>query len=370
MWVANYQPPAPVHFHATDRSWARQFSRRRDGELEVELDFSKPLANSSLSNDHSQIQIWLGGRELRVLVGTAAGGIADPAVFPGFVQISARAAEIPGDKERALLVDALSFALGRQLVPVGETWFGEQWWPVRSIAVSGHYLGRTSGFAEHSFAPADLSLGGAFLDENKLSKLVNSFLTTARKTDLDFPLWLVWLAQASPLDAQPAHLGAALEALRKTYCDGGTKLQTRLLPKADWTPLRDALLPVLDKFAGSKNSTPPYSILRNKICQLNNKSSNMQYDEFFEVLGLEVGDVESQALRERNRPAHGHRYKQSDYESLAGSAWALHALFWRTMLRIVGWEGSYIDYSTLGFPSRALSEPLGGPNGDGQPAST
>ena len=42
-------------------------------------------------------------------------------------------------------------------------------------------------------------------------------------------------------------------------------------------------------------------------------------------------------------------------------------LFHRVVLKLIGFQGQYIDYSSLDFPDRPLLEPLGGPQGDGKP---
>ena len=47
---------------------------------------------------------------------------------------------------------------------------------------------------------------------------------------------------------------------------------------------------------------------------------------------------------------------------------ALHSLFNRLVLRITEASDFYIDYSTYGYPVRDINDPLGGPEGDGNPA--
>jgi hypothetical protein len=36
--------------------------------------------------------------------------------------------------------------------------------------------------------------------------------------NIEYPLFLIWLGLTSPLDVQAAHLGAAIESLRDSYC--------------------------------------------------------------------------------------------------------------------------------------------------------
>jgi hypothetical protein len=106
--------------------------------------------------------------------------------------------------------------------------------------------------------------------------------------------------------------------------------------------------------------------MRNKLDGLNQKSSNMKYKNFFDSLSLTIGDVEEKALRERNNPAHGFHYKESQYQDLMLTTNALYTLFNRLLLSITKASDCYIDYSTYGFPVRDLKDPLGGPEGDGK----
>jgi hypothetical protein len=93
---------------------------------------------------------------------------------------------------------------------------------------------------------------------------------------------------------------------------------------------------------------------------------NERFDQFFAELGLRVGDVERDAIRARNKAAHGGTYKRSAHRQLLNCTKAYRTLLHRTILKIIGWEGEYTDYSTYGFPDRPLDAPLGGPEGDGK----
>jgi hypothetical protein len=108
-------------------------------------------------------------------------------------------------------------------------------------------------------------------------------------------------------------------------------------------------------------------VLDRKTRQLNDKTSAMQWSDFFTAAKIPTGDVEEAALYQRNRPAHGTRY-EGDYQKLAASVHALQALFSRCVLKLTGGADHYVDFSTYGFPVRPLEEPLRGPEGDGKPA--
>ncbi len=111
---------------------------------------------------------------------------------------------------------------------------------------------------------------------------------------------------------------------------------------------------------------PRLRILRSKLNGLNEKSSSMKYDEFFMALELTIGEVERVALRERNVPAHGTKYSADKYPALLSRVRALETLFNRCVLKMSGGVETYVDYPTHGHPDRLLTDPLGGPRGDGK----
>jgi hypothetical protein len=185
---------------------------------------------------------------------------------------------------------------------------------------------------------------------------------------MEYPLFLLWLGQVSPLDVRAAHLGAAIESLRDSYYN----LETTLLPKNVWkTAIKAPLLKTFDDVTANLDEATKESaainILRNKLGNLNDKSSNMKYEEFFDLISLNIGKVEKAALRERNRPAHGSRYSSNQYPGLAMTTNALYTLFNRIVLKLTNAADCYIDYSTYGYPVRDIDHPLGGPEGDGSP---
>jgi hypothetical protein len=133
--------------------------------------------------------------------------------------------------------------------------------------------------------------------------------------------------------------------------------------------------PLIDAFDKAKTNLEPMlqnssemQILRNKLEQLNIKSSNMKYNDFFKLISLKIGEVEQKALRERNKPAHGNRYLVHQYRGLSITTDALYTLFNRIVLKLTNAADCYIDYSTYGYPVRYIDEPLGGPEGDGRAA--
>jgi hypothetical protein len=242
-------------------------------------------------------------------------------------------------------------------------------------------LGEQSAYRQPSNPPTPLCLPQyegleGILDEEKVSTVISAVATKMEELKLEYPLFLVWLAQNSPLDVRAAHLGAAIESLRSSYCTGESVLQTTHLPKKAWKAIRKALLSAFDIATTNLDTDirESDSVLRQKqrlektLNELNNKSSNMKYPEFFDSISLNVGEVEWRSLKQRNRPAHGSGYLFHEYPGLSITTDALYTLFNRIVLKLTNAADCYIDYSTYGHPVRDINEPLGGPEGDGRAA--
>lgn len=370
-WIANFS----VNYQftkSTQREWYNLFIRQRSGEAKFERNLDKRLKSNL---DHFICECTTSGvRKWSLTVGTVLTDSGQTNCKPGYVEFTNINNFPPSEDEKQTILKALSFTIGRQLASVGSTSLAEDGERV-SYTVRSLYHLRAESYNQPCMPPAPLGVtqNEYFIDENKVSKIMSAVALAMKHFDIEYPLLLAWLGLSSPLDVSTAHLGAAIESLRDSYTKSNTALETTLIPKKIWKEkFKEALLDAFNR-AVSKHDTEFQSlnsleVLRRKIGNLNDKSSNMKYDEFFELISLKVGEVELRALRERNNPAHGYRYKTSQYHALAMTKNALYSLFNRLVLKLTGASECYIDYSTYGYPVRDIDEPLGGPEGDGNPA--
>lgn len=281
---------------------------------------------------------------------------------------------MPFEDTKQTILAALSFTLGSQLISIGSTLLGKGGDRIGFIAREIHMLDEKA-YKQPNMPPAPLGIPQQewCLDEKQISRIISAVAAKMETINIEYPLFLTWLGLNSPLDVQATHLGAAIESLRDSYCTTENKLSTSLIPKNIWNtkfkkPLMDAfdnITTSLDQIFMKINSL---ETLKRKLEDLNKKSSSMQYEKFFNLLSLKVEKVELKALKERNKPAHGHRYKPSDYHKLSMTINALYSLFNRLVLRITEASDFYIDYSTYSFPIREINCLLGSPEGDGNPA--
>jgi len=100
-------------------------------------------------------------------------------------------------------------------------------------------------------------------------------------------------------------------------------------------------------------------ILR-RMCNAFQMGVNERFDFFFEEIGLPVGERERKAIRARNRIAHGSPglLDEHAYQKMVNDKLSYQTLFNRILLKIMGYDGSYVDRSTVGWPELPLDQPM------------
>ncbi|MBD1995233.1 hypothetical protein H6G00_01135 [Leptolyngbya sp. FACHB-541] len=371
-WIVNFSADRYIFSRCTTREHSASFKRERSGGGVLELDLNK---NFDSSLDHFKCECTMSDQKWSLTVGHTMDDIAPQKYKPGFVEFEdLNENRLPSEDTKQTILAALSFTLGRQLVSVGSTSLSKDGGRIGCVVREIYILGERA-YKYPCKPPVSLGISTEewYLDEKRISRMISSVATKMETINIEYPLFLIWLGLTSPLDVQAVHFGAAIESLRDSYCANENELSPLLIPKSVWkTKIRKPLMDTFDEVTSSLDKESIESknldILKRKLEDLNKKSSNMQYEKFFDLLSLQVGRVELQALKERNKSAHGHRYKPLDCHRLSMTSGALYSLFNRLLLKITEANDHYIDYSTYGYPIRDIDCPLGGPEGDGKPA--
>jgi hypothetical protein len=399
-WIVNFSLKPYTFSRVTTREQYDTFTIQRSNRDKIERNSSR---KEDMSSDHFCCNCTVEGKNWSLVVGKVTEKVSDPKTLPGFIEFSDINNCLPSENTKQIILASLSFTIGRQVVSAGSTSLAEGGDRVSYTVKKVSLLGQENTYKQGSMPPTplDYTLQKSYVDENKVSSIVNAVAAKMKDLNMEYPLFLLWLGQVSPLDVRAAHLGAAIESLRDSYCN----LETTLLPKNVWkTEIKQPLLDTFDAVTANGSGAcirffafsilmeaglyrlaslllqdypanldeaikkcAAINILRKKLDNLNDKSSNMKYDDFFDLISLNIGEVEKAALRERNRPAHGSRYSSNQYPGLAMTTNALYTLFNRIVLKLTNAADCYIDYSTYGYPVRPIDHPLGGPEGDGCP---
>ena len=198
------------------------------------------------------------------------------------------------------------------------------------------------------------------LFEGLLSQLVSRYLALNEELNLDDALWYYWLSEQLPLDAGLPILATGIESLKKSwYAYKGSKSHGVYMPKRKFDELlEDELAAVEEKLQEVEHGDRIVRRMRGTY----NFGSNESIEFFFKELGLPIGKAENSAMKARNPMAHGSSalVDSSKHQEMVDKAMTYRTLFNRVLLKLLGYENSYVDYSVRGWPERPLEEPARG----------
>jgi hypothetical protein len=268
---------------------------------------------------------------------------------------------IPEPEVREAIAAVVSFVMGRPLVSVGHTVFDAHGHPVEQVTKSP-VEDNVVAMCQASEQPP------VRLDKHKpteilevlLREMVPSYLELKDQLNLDQALWGYWLSEQLPLGANLPELSTSVEIMKKAWFKRtGSKSKGVYMPKRDFDKLlEDEFAAVENKLAGVRYGE---RILR-RIRAAYNMGSNESLEFFLDEINLPVGEVEWGAIWARNPMAHGSSilFDEEAHEQMLRDTFAYRTLFNRILLKILGYEGDYVDRSVSGWPERPLEEPMGG----------
>ena len=99
--------------------------------------------------------------------------------------------------------------------------------------------------------------------------------------------------------------------------------------------------------------------MKRSIEGMNRMAVNEQLTHFFKGLNMTIGDAEKKALRARNFSAHGSFGDNTDYQEQYMISQVYECILVRVILKLLKYDGKYIDYGTLGYPEKNIDCPIG-----------
>ncbi len=268
---------------------------------------------------------------------------------------------VPEEGTRRSIANAVSFLMGRPLVGVGHTAFDEKGRALEETVLSPMQTDLVATCRRAGHPPVSL-------DEQRptdrfealMSELVPRYLELNGEMDFDNVLWGYWLFEELPLGANLPVLATSVEMLKRTwYASRRSKSRNVYMPKKEFDELLgEELAAVEEKLRGVEYGDRMASRIRNAY----NLGANESMEFFLEELGLPIGPTERSAMKARNPMAHGSAtlLDESRYQETINDTLSYRTLFNRIILKILGYDGAYIDYSAKEWPERPLDEPLTG----------
>ncbi len=251
---------------------------------------------------------------------------------------------------------ALSYMIGSRLIPVSESSLSRFGAPRNQKSFSPYLL---DDFLKPSMAPCRATEKNGFhQDSAVLSKQIELFIENYEAFNLETVVWNLWFGRSMPQGLNLAGYSASLEALSKAWFDSGNfKGEKNYVDPKKYKELVEPILVQIRAFAKTDSA---WSKVEYKVIDANILSAHQKIWALFRDLNLQVAQIEKDVLGSRHKLAHGSNISETDYNFVIKAARAYEVIINRCVLSAIKASGSYIDYSTHGFPERALHEPIGG----------
>ncbi len=268
---------------------------------------------------------------------------------------------IPRPEDRQGIAEIIGFIMGTQLIKIGENHIGDSG-IMKKIAfspISDNIVSRCSSQAR---PPINI---GSYENWGKIELVINELLPKylEKRTTYNLPdvLWKYWIATDLPVGTNLPILSSAMETLAESYIKGNGL--TRSYSKTEKSEHEKLVSPELEIL---KAKLEPFDYKNSVINKLANPFTigvGEKLKAFFQHIGFIYGskDIENRAMQARNAMTHGALGVNSEeVRKYIKLTHAYESLFNRVLLKVLGYQGDYIDYSSEGHPDLDLSENLKG----------
>ncbi|MBS7787648.1 hypothetical protein KIH23_10095 [Flavobacterium sp. CYK-55] len=268
---------------------------------------------------------------------------------------------IPDKQIREAISELVGFIFGHQLFKIGEASYSDSYYFTEQHYQNPNGMNVVNICKKMGFTPVNIHDFHRYNNvEILINRLLPEYLKSRDKLKLNGALTKFWLAKYSPLGANLPILSSSVESLAAQILKLHPEKKQYYIEQSKFTKLiKDELESISKKIDTIKLEDPTHrEIILNKIKGSSQRGANEKLFMMFEILELPVGEIEKEAIKARNKMAHTSFGDISDEEIIKTIhlTHAYESLFNRIILKILSYDGDYIDYYTLGFPSRNINE--------------
>ena len=258
---------------------------------------------------------------------------------------------MPSLEERIKINEIVSFLIGRQLISIGYTKYDKKGRTIEDYVnnpqISEGIHIRELCKKKFKMSPVNTIEGNRWANHLSVyfKQLIPNYLALRDELNFNEVLNRYWLSKAIPKEAEIIVLAAGLELLIKSwYKSKKSKTKGVYLPKKEFdNKLKIGLKLIENELDGILSLNPEF---KDKIFNTVKNSFVMAPSQrnknFFTEIGLNIGDIEEEAIIYRNKPVHGDILE--DYDKMLKMTLAYLTLVNRTILKILGYENEYVDY--------------------------
>lgn len=267
---------------------------------------------------------------------------------------------IPTEKERKIIRDYLSFFVGTKLLLIGNSTYDDNGNRIGFVMESPQtYSFEIERICKNAATPPiNDKFESLQMYFDIVQKYIEPFADLYEQLDFDALFGSYWYAKsiAKPYDL-PILSGALEYLMKRWYEKVELNAETVLMDKKEFKKRVRMVKEVVEE--QFKDTEYTERMLRT-VEGMNRMSINEKTKHFFEKIGIPVGKEEEKALHARNLSAHGSfRGMDNDYIEQFRMSKIYECIIVRTVLILLGYDGKYIDYGTLGLPEKDIREPSG-----------
>lgn len=263
---------------------------------------------------------------------------------------------IPNKEEREKIAELLSFLMGRHLILVGDTSYYED-----SILEANMYHPHSkNAVAEcRSNTKEIIPVHQYILREDTnfrtfAQALLPVYLKVRDLYDMGSVLERYWLANTMPIGVNLPILAGGIESLIKAWFKGKkSKTKGVYMDAAQYEHIINEFKEqIQEKLANCEYQ-------RNIIGKITNAyqmGANDRYFIFLDEIGLEYGDAEKASIKGRNAFTHGDN--SDDVDDTLKKTRTMYILLGRIFLKLLEYEGEYIDETLPGFPRKEINKKI------------
>lgn len=262
---------------------------------------------------------------------------------------------IPDKAERKKIAEFLGFLMGRHLILVGDTAYCND-----AILESNMYHPYSKNtVAECVSNTRELIPVHQYLDECHNFRVIAqaflpAYLEMRDEYGMDSVLERYWLANIMPIGINLPILAGAMETLMKCWFKGKkSKTGGVYMNASQYEVLIAEFLEGIEK---SLADCEYKSNIMRKISNAYQMGVNDRYFIFLDELGLKYGEAETSCIKARNAYTHGDSGKDN-LDTLQKTK-TMFILLGRIILKLLGYDGEYIDETILGFPRKMINEAI------------
>lgn len=264
------------------------------------------------------------------------------------------------NEELKILEYFLTFIIGKPLMPIGHTTFDEGFFPLERRYKSSFVDNLDQLLGVKPFSPVPLRYAEDFktMDlKSTLNLLLQLYDKAYEEFNLNRIVEYISGFQVYPIDTQIQPLSSAFDVLKSSWFKSSkSRSAAKYLNDVEYQEvIKDSIESVKSKLAGFEFSD---KIIR-KLKAANQMGSNEQQTIFFKEIGLVLSPHEEKAIQERNPIVHGF-IEEKNIGTLISLTGTFYNILSRSILKIIGYTGSYTDYSNGQENSRPINSPSHG----------